>query len=55
MEQVAAVRWASVIERQDAKLELIRAKCGRRLISAAVLPPAALDTVLRRIQIGERD
>jgi hypothetical protein len=51
MEQVAAVRWASVIERQDAKLELIRAnvaaKKRREDLSILMVDTAGMDDDVR--------
>jgi hypothetical protein len=51
MEQVAAVRWASVIERQDAKLDLIRAnvaaKKRREDLSILLVDTAGMDNDVR--------
>jgi hypothetical protein len=51
MEQVAAVRWAWVIERQDAKLELIRAnvaaKKRREDLSILMVDTAGMDDDVR--------
>jgi hypothetical protein len=51
MEQVAAVRWASVIERQDAKLELIKAnvaaKKRREDLSILMVDTAGMDDDVR--------